>query len=199
MLGGLFSGGLTEEKFWKWFLENKDQIAAINDGNLLMGPTLKKQLKKYDKTLGYELTRSSPNENAFYVSTNFIRESIPFVINLVNAAPEIPAWQIHKFIPRKNIDTSIEWNALELSQSDFAFEYTIYKEQAHLRVYIKNYDVKDERYRTISVMFLKVAFGEFDFITKIGALEYVPFSNDTANTDTKSFQELITIVDHEVR
>ena len=199
MLGGLFSSGSSEEKFWKWFLENKDQIAAINDGNLLMEPTLKKQLKKFDKSLSYELTRTSAGENQFFISTNYIRESIPSVINLANAAPELRGWKIHKFIPRKSIGTPISWNALELNQIDFAFEYTIYKDQAHLRIFIRNYDMKDERHRKISVMFLKAAFGEFDFITKIGALEYVPYTVDVMNKETVKLQELIEIVDSKVR
>ena len=199
MLGGLFGGGGSEKGFWKWFSENCQQIAEINDGNLLIQPKLDKQLKKFDKTLGYELARNESGENFFYVSTQFVREVIPFVMNLVNAAPEIPNWNIQKFIPKKNIYIPIIWNALELKQEELGFEYTLYKSQAHLRIYIKGYDMKDERHRVISVSFLKAAFGEFDFITKIGALEFVPY--DTASLDKKivDLSKLVEIVDHDVR
>lgn len=199
MLGGLFSSGDSEEKFWKWFLKNKEQIADINSGNLLIEPALVKQLKKYDKALGYELLPVVNKKNVFCISTNHVREVIPSVLNLADSAPEMEGWQIQKFIPRKNINNHISWNALEMRHEDLLFQYTIYKGQAHLRIYIKGYDMKDERFRTLSVMFLQAAFGEFDFMTKIGALEYVPYKVGVAGEDIASLPELINIVDNEVR
>jgi hypothetical protein len=199
MLGGLFGGGDSELKFWNWFAENNNNIAAINDGNLLIQPKLDKQLKKYDKSLGYELVRNSAGENLFYISTKFVRDVIPTVMNLVNAAPELSNWKIHQFIPKKNIHLPITWNALELRQEDIGFEYTLYKSQAHLRIYIKGYDMKDERHRVLSVSFLKAAFGEFDFMTKIGALEYVSYTTVSREKNIVTLSQLIEIVDNEVR
>lgn len=198
MIGRLL-GGKSEGKFWKWFVENKEQIAAINDGDLLIQPKLEKNLRKFDKVLSYELSRNTLGQNQFYVSPQFVREEIPSAMSLADSAPHIDGWNIEKFIPKKDTSVTLESNELSMKQEHLRFECTLYKSQAHLRVYIVNYDLKDERYRALAVMFLKTAFGEFDYITKIGALEYVPFTGYIEGKKIITLDELIELVNHEVR
>ena len=59
--------------------------------------------------------------------------------------------------------------------------------------------MKDERHRVLSVSFLKAAFGEFDFMTKIGALEYVPYKTASKEKNIVTLSELMEIVESEVR
>lgn len=199
MLGNLFSRGTPEERFWDFFSKNAPLIASIPSGNGDMARELLRQLTKYNKQLTYEITQGSKGVNEFVLSCNCVREEIPFANILYSAAPKIEGWNIVLFKRRKKIDLKLEQEGLELAPEDITMEYTLYKNEVHLRLYIRKYYQGDPRYKLLANKFLERTLGEFDKMTKVGAMEYVPLKDDMSGINTVSLVKLRDIVSENLR
>lgn len=199
MLGKLFTKGASEEKFWNWFVKNSKLIETIPGGNRDIADELLKQLRKYNKKLTYEIGTTASGLHEFVISCDSVREEIPFANILANTAPKIEGWTVVLFRRKKTIEKRLSYEGLEMTHEDILMEYTLYKDEVHLRLYIQNYYHGDQRYKTLANMFLERALGEFDVMTKVGAIEYVPDKKDMAGIEVITLQQLRDIVHDNLR
>lgn len=198
MLGKLFNKGTAEENFWNWFVENSRQIASIPDGNVEIGKELLKKIKSYNKNLTYEIVKGASGFE-FVISCDGEREQIPFANILANTAPEIEGWKVVLFRRKKSINKKITHQGLEMAPDDILVEYTLYKDEIHLRLYIRNYYQGDDRYRALADKFLERTLGEFDVMTKVGAIEYVADKSDMSDVEVISLAQLREVVQDSLR
>ena len=86
-----------------------------------------------------------------------------------------------------------------MAPDDILVEYTLYKDEIHLRLYIRNYYQGDDRYRALADKFLERTLGEFDVMTKVGAIEYVADKSDMSDVEVISLAQLREVVQDSLR
>jgi hypothetical protein len=181
LFSNLFSSANKEDKFWNWFLKNKDRIINIpNDHSFINA--LGTKIRDYDQNLTFEIGRLHDGSIEFVISCDGIRKGIPLVQKLADSAPPIQGVKVIKFRQPKNDSLVIQIGDLKLSAEDIYVRYQIDK-NIHLQFFIKNYNSQDQRYGQIAFILLDNIIGEYFVMTKIGQIDFQKLESETDLTD----------------
>lgn len=83
MLSRLF-GIDPYKRFWKWFEDNANSLAAVRSGNDPILQKISRELCKVHPNLDFEMGLSDSDQLEFIVSANGIRSAFPIVEQLLN-------------------------------------------------------------------------------------------------------------------
>jgi len=178
LLKNLLKSSNKEEKFWSWFLKNKNEIINIPKDHSFIQQVGSK-IKEYNQVLTFEIGGKEDGPLEFVISCDGIRNGIPVVEKLADSAPEIEGIKVIKFRQPKNESLAIQIGDLKLSAEDIFFQYKIDK-NIHLQFFIPDYKSGDQRYGQITFILLDNLIGEYYVMTKIGAIDFqkIQFDSD---------------------
>ncbi len=188
----LFGSPNKEEKFWTWFLKNKDKIPNILNDHSFIDEVATK-IKDYNQILTFEIGGRPDGPFEFVISCDGIREGIPIVEKLGDSAPQIDGVKIFKFRQPKKDSLEIQIGDLKLSADDIYLGYKIDK-VIHLQFFIKDYDKHDQRYGQIAFILLDNLIGEYYVMTKIGSIDFQRLASDQDLTKLIRLTDIDTVI-----
>jgi hypothetical protein len=188
----LFGSSNKEEKFWHWFLKNKDKILNIPNDHSFIN-VVGTKIKDYNQILTFEIGGEKDEPIEFVISCDGIRKGIPFVEKLADSAPPIDGVKIIKFRQPKNDSLEIQIGDLKLSAEDIYILYQIDK-KIHLQFFIKDYNSRDQRYGQIAFILLDNLIGEYSVMTKIGNIDFRKLEPDEDLTKLIRLSAIITVM-----
>ncbi|WP_299529233.1 hypothetical protein [Ulvibacterium sp.] len=187
-----------EEIFWNWFEENStvyfDNADNMNPKSELAN-TLTQKLKSVHPDLVWEIGElENIKKKELTISADGLKEVFPAVLELTEAAPEIPKWNIIAFRQRiPGDDLGIQMEDFSISYKDIYFNHVQENNLIGLELYIKNYTEKGYQQNAIFIL-MDALLGEYDTETKIDWIEWHGLEEgDTTNL--LPFRELRDIVD----
>lgn len=130
------------------------------------------------------------------ISGEGIPAFIPIVRQIVEAAPDIPNWTVLAFRPRCGSVESVLHDGKRFSAKDIDFYGEIEDEKVNVAFYIRGL-TKRTREQHIGAIFLLLdaLIGEYETMTKLGAIDFLPFPPADPSTPLRPFGELRDIVD----
>src|SRR3990172_2505765 len=127
-----------QKRFWQWFEENADSLAAIKSGKDPIIQKLGRELRKVHSHLNFEMGLGDNNELEFIVSANGIKSVFPIVEQLVACAPTLPNWKIIAFRQPKGSVSEIRYENFLLKTEDVWFSYKHRMKKVDLTIYIRD-------------------------------------------------------------
>lgn len=178
--------------FWHWFQDNIEQFNNLNETQEQILNELSDQLNRVDDNLVYEISMNKSGQRELIISADGIKESFPSVIELTNAAPEIPEWTITAFRPRVDITQyTLKFNNRNLAAKDFYF--WLDSEDQHIDLILFIPELTEDNHNELinaSYLLLDMAIGEYDVTQKIRYIDHKPLSSKTDKTGLLPLTEL---------
>lgn len=197
MLSKLF-GIDPQKRFWKWFEENADSLAAIKSGKDPIIHKLDRQLRKVHPNLNFEMGLSDNNELEFIVSANGIKSLFPVVEQLVASAPSLPNWKIIAFRQPKGKGAVAEvlYQNFLLKAEDVWFSYKQRMDKVvDLTIYIRDFSPKNQQQAMgASLIHLDNELGEQLATTGIGSFDFKPLPDNPAARGLQPLSEISAFV-----
>ena len=197
MLSKLF-GIDPQKRFWKWFEENANFLAAIKSGEDPILQKLDRELRKVHPNLNFEMGLSDDNELEFIVSANGIKSVFPIVEQMVARAPTLPNWKIIAFRQPKGKGAVPEvlYQNFLLKAEDVWFSYKQRLDKVvNLTIYIRDLSPQNqEQAMGASLIHLDNELGEQLATTGIGFFDFKPLPDNPAARGLQPLSEISTIV-----
>ncbi len=187
----IFSKKTPEERFWDWFSKNEMMVSQIENDPEGVMDKLHKAIGKVQEGLTAEIGREVNGKREFVISADGIKERIPAVEKLYDAAPDNPRWVFFKFRQRTGTgNLRFRMGELELGPENFEVAMDPDGDKTGFTVFIKSFD-QDllNAYAQAAFIMLDHAIGEYDMMTKVGAIEFEPFETPS-QTPRYSLEEL---------
>jgi hypothetical protein len=181
-----------EDKFWSWFLKNKNKIINIPNDHSFIQQIITK-IKEYNQILTFEIGGRNDGPMEFVISCDGIRSGIPVVERLADSAPEIEDIKVIKFRQPKDDALEIQIGDLKLSANDIFFQYRIDK-KIHLQFFIPGYTNDDQRYGQITFILLDNLIGEYYVMTKIGAIDFQKIQAESNLSKMTRLSQINTVI-----
>ncbi|MEP7238091.1 MAG: hypothetical protein ABI685_09510 [Ferruginibacter sp.] len=165
-----------EEKFWDWFIKNKEKIEKFIDSdhsNYSIYNKLTVEIQKYNTILVPELTKTEDDKYVLIITPDGIKGGVEPTKKLAEVSPEIDNWVIVKF--RQPTDKiTLNFKGLEYPSSDIEIlpEIDHDKEIVDIHVFIRNMNKDEGLYQSLAFLYLDHILGEFNSITKIGYIDF---------------------------
>jgi len=110
-----------QSEFWEWFEANQSEFPVTEEFHDAYGQELYERLNRVHQDLAYEILIPGEGEKGLIISADGVRNTIPHVEELVQAAPKVEGWRFTAFRPRMDDYTrftlrfqDIEFNPEEL-------------------------------------------------------------------------------------
>jgi hypothetical protein len=173
MLKGLFKRETAEQRFWRWFQTVSDDFFLMSEENQEeLFDLFHKHLQKVHKELVFEFSsnQDSDGKREIVFSADGLRELIPFVLKLVNTAPNLKLWKITAFRQRME-GMEISYNGYRLSEDNifFSYQFTSEKNFIHVQIYVEDYE---EDMTGALFLLLDSCLGEYEVMTKLGNIHF---------------------------
>ena len=177
MLGGLFSGKPPEVRFWEWFQQHESEISAISTGAEPIVFEIGEQIRRVDPGLAWVTGTAADGSREFIVSAEGVKATIPIVEAVVAAAPEMPGWRIVAFRPRQKSIVGLQFQDRSLSAESIFYISRPTKDKLDVDLFIEGLDASNAP-DLIQACFLLLdaTIGEYDVMTRIGELDFIPLS-----------------------
>lgn len=168
------------KNFWKWFVQHSEQYFSMDGADEKLLDDLSAQLRKISPFACFEISTVHKGKRELILSADGVAKGVEAILNLVKAAPPIDNWEIIAFRPRIEVER-IEFEGLDLQVKDISYAYNFNEyNRVDLHFYIKGFDENDkDRYIGGTLILLDTLIGEYDSMTKIGALEFSKLQNKT--------------------
>jgi len=148
--------------FWKWFHKNSSQYFSFERDQDSLFDQLKNELNKIDSNLVFEFSPIlQDGKRNFVISADGIKSSFSSVIDLVESAPRMQAWNIIAFRQPKPITDTFQFSNINVKFSDIYFTAITDKNRLGLDMYIKDYEESAE-WTTLTYLLLDYILGEYD-------------------------------------
>lgn len=173
----IFNKKDNKTKFWNWFLKNQSKLEEFirtKNSDYSIYNKLTKRLKKFDELLFPEITIDKDNDYVLIITPDGISKGINSTKEIVAAAPKIENWKIKKF--RQPSDTfTTNFNGLEFDYEDIKIwrVFNLEREKVDIAVLIKDFDKNDTRFMNLGFLYLDHILGEFNVMTRVGAIEFM--------------------------
>jgi len=185
-----------EEAFWRWFSERADQYRAFTvdspDRERLFNE-LSKALNRVCRGLQFEFGAGEDGAPAeLVISADGIRDRIPAVQALVASAPDMPGWKVLAFRSRKPLsDIQLQVGAGTFDAEQLWYRLERDQGQISADIYISGLGEADQDAANfVGFMMLDCALGEYDVMTRVGALSFQAAPEDPAAHGLKRFDTL---------
>lgn len=192
----------SEEIFWNWFLANKSKIEKFIDSDhrdYSIYNKLTKQIKKYNDLLAPELTKTKDNKYVLIITPDGIQAGIIPTQKLGGAQPEISNWVVKKF-RQPSDEITLNINGLEYPSSDIEIlpEIDIENEKIDIQVFIRNMAKDEKKYQHLAFLYMDHMLGEFNTITKVGAIDFYDLEGEQKIKDSISLLQLRKLIEKEL-
>jgi hypothetical protein len=193
MFDKLFNKGTPHERFWNWFIRNREELASIRNGQEPICADMSKQLKKVHSGLAWEFGIEKGMMECI-ISADGIADVFPAVDALVADAPAIPGWRVTAFRPRKGGDLKVQMGDRVLATDDIYFVATRAGEKLDLELLVDGLTPQNEKgIQHVSFLLMDAVVGEYDVVTRIGGIEFKPLA--LADGRQRPLSELAAAVD----
>ena len=193
-MSGLF-GFNPHKRFWKWFEDNADTLAAVRSGGDPILQKLNRELRKVHSGLGFEMGLGGDDQLEFIVSANGIRSVFPIVEQLVAEAPTLTNWKIIAFRQPKGEVPDIRYEGFSLKAEDVWFSPKRRTDKVDVTIYIRDLSPENkEKAIGASFILLDNALGEYLVATGIGFIEHKPLPDNPAARGLLPLSEIGEIV-----
>jgi hypothetical protein len=191
-----FFGIDPHKRFWKWFEDHVDSLAAVRSGDDPILQKLDRELRKVHPNLDFEMGLGDNDELEFIVSANGIKSVFPVVEQLIACAPTIPNWKMIAFRQPKGEVPEILYQNFLLKAEDVWFSYKQRLDKVvDLTIYIRSLSPNNaEQAIGASFILLDSALGEYVVATRIGLIEHKPLPENPAARGFQPLSEVSTIL-----
>lgn len=173
------------ETFWKWFVENNEQLtmlADLEDGvQQQLLDELQKQLDAYCEGLTYEMGEPTPSGRILTFSAEGDMELFRYVVELVDNAPDVDWWEFIAFKQPKGNDLKVTFDKYRFETNKMYFMQLESEEEPDIlgvRIALPN-PVADDDDQLVGVyVTLEAMIGEFDCSTLIGYIDTCDIPDD---------------------
>lgn len=184
--------------FWEWFVKNKAKIENFVDSDFsdyTIYNQLTKKLKSYNSILFPELTKTENDEYVLIITPDGDARGIETTKMLFDNHPGIENWIIKKF--RQPCDeVGLNFDGIEYPSNDIEiipeFEYV---DKVDLRIFVKNLNKDEKRYKSLAYLYLDHILGEFNSITKIRYVDFYHLDEDKSIKGGISLLELRKLIE----
>jgi hypothetical protein len=164
-----------EEKFWKWFERNEEELLHFEVDQERIFDRLASELQKIDPELTFEFGPLGTIRE-FVISAAGVKDSFPSVVSLKNSAPVLSRWRITAFRPRRSPLNTIEFRGKCVDPLEVEFILLDNGKIPGLYLFIPGMKNNEETdYKVIGYLLLDEALGEYDVETGLGFIEMCPF------------------------
>ena len=172
---------MRKEQFWRWFKRNKKQIEKFietkSNKDYSIYNKLTSKIKKVNELLIPEITMTN-DKYELVISCGGISEGIQGVQNLYDCAPKFDHWIITKFRqPKKKFD--LNFNGLDYKYDDIKVwrKFDLDNEKVDIAMLIKNYNEKDDRFKSLAFLYLDHFIGEYNTMTRVGHIDFLSWED----------------------
>lgn len=183
------------QTFWKWFVDNEDELFNFERDQDVVFDALSDALHLVSEQLTFEFGPKEDGRREFVISADGNRDAFPFVLGLAAAAPRLDRWQVTKFRPRRSLDFELVFDGEKFLPRDLMFSIEPDNGLAGLTLFMRG--LNDRTHQTffgIAFLFLDHALGEYDVETKVGYIDIQPMEAES-NLPKHPFSEIATIFD----
>lgn len=194
MLSHVF-GIQPHKRFWKWFQDHANSLAAVRSGEEPILQKLDRELRRVHPNLAFEMGWGDDEQLEFIVSANGIRSIFPIVEQLVAEAPALANWKIIAFRQPKESVSEIRYENFLLKVEDVWFSYKHRMDKVDLTLYIRGLSPTNEQQAIgASFILLDNALGEYLVATGIGLIEHKALPDQPSARGFQPLSEIRTIV-----
>ncbi|MEM1183826.1 MAG: hypothetical protein AAGI53_02385 [Planctomycetota bacterium] len=169
----MFGRRYSESDFWRW-LDTSD--ALRRDTNALLADVTKR-LHRFHPSLTCEIGPATQRPRELVLSADGIREAAEFVERIADAAPTLKDWSVIRFRPARP-----DYASIALAIGDESFEHedlrvVLMPEKAviHCGLFARWCEEPEGTGPDMpTFLMLDMAFGEFNMMTRIGAIDVFP-------------------------
>jgi hypothetical protein len=165
-----------EQKFWTWFRQSEALLFDFERDRDRIFAALTTALAAVAADLTFEVGPRIDGRRDFVISAGGIRSAFAAVEALTAAAPVLPNWNVIAFRPRRAAMT-ITFGGRTVRPDEV--EFCLLSNGRELGIYLF-FDGYRESERTIwgqiGFLLLDQALGEYDVATKVGPIEFFPWS-----------------------
>ena len=171
--------------FWKWFLENNEQLTMLGDFDeqkqTSLLDELQSQLDNYCEGLTFEMGEPTPSGRTLTFSAEGDMDLFRYVVELTDNAPDVDWWEFVAFKQPKGKDLKVTFDKYHFETKKMFFMQLESEEEPDIlgiRVALPN-PVKDDDDQIVGVyVTLEAMIGEFDCSTLIGYLDTCPIPDE---------------------
>ncbi len=171
--------------FWKWFLENNEQLTMLGDFDeqkqTSLLDELQSQLDNYCEGLTFEMGEPTPSGRTLTFSAEGDMDLFRYVVELTDNAPDVDWWEFVAFKQPKGKDLKVTFDKYHFETKKMFFMQLESEEEPDIlgiRVALPN-PVKDDDDQLVGVyVTLEAMIGEFDCSTLIGYLDTCPITDE---------------------
>ena len=161
--------GSPEERFWRWFAANEEQLFDTVDGTEALYDELQARLNRIDPDLTYLVGPIRNDRREFFVSADGKYRAIPAVQRVVAAAPDLDRWEIVAFRP-KLPHAAVTYHGVQVDPRDVVFTAGREGGRIGISVFLPDAAAARRDAKTIAWLILDGALGEYDLATKVGSV-----------------------------
>ena len=182
----------SEEKFWSWFIDNKNKIEKFIDsghGNYSIYNKLTDKIQEYNSILFPELTKTEDDKYVLIITPDGMKEGVEPTKKLAQESPLIENWIVVKF--RQPADEiALNFKGLEYPSSDIEIfpEIDYDREVVNIEMFIRNMHKDEATYQSLAFLYFDHILGEFNTITKVGDINFYHLD------ETKQVEDSITLL-----
>ena len=161
------------ERFWAWFEKNKEDVAVLlsdRKRGMAAYERLTTEIQRVHESIMPEVTGDGDENNVLVISAGGIREAVPAVIALAEAAPRLVGWRIERFRSPRLEGTTINYQGLEVDPGSIqvATRFDEKEPLIHVGLVIPGYQEEDKRYLAVAFLYLDHTIGEYNTIMHVG-------------------------------
>jgi len=173
-------------EFWKWFENNEEHLYTykFEEGAAEIIDLVDKQITLIDDDLVFEFSANLEGKREFVISAGGIRKLIPVVQRIVEAAPDLPRWEIIPFRQRRESFHSVRFqDGSRLEPESIIVSLEPDRGRIGITIFIEGLSKKNyNTYGQIGFLMLDQALGEYDVMTKVGFVEFKKMSKKSKIT-----------------
>lgn len=189
--------------FWEWFQTHEDDYYDLSEERLeKLFEALSKRISKVNPGLCFDFSIDLiDSKRHFIISADGDLAVFPAVEKLVEAAPNLSCFVIIPFSQREE-NPYVEIGEMHLTVDDLAYTYTFHEDLLDIKIFIKNWEPKDDLYYTTieaeddpyvvgPFTLIDSLLGEFDRAVFIDHMELHPYEENSFLKPITTLPELI--------
>jgi hypothetical protein len=171
--------------FWRWFEDNEEQLFALEGDREALFDALSSRLSAVHTDLTFEIGPDVEGMRDLVISAGGISRAFPAVVELTNAAPELPRWRVIAFRPRRSPIHDLTFGDVSVRAEDVRFAAVPDGDRLGLVLLLPGFrETPDETFEQMAYLFLDEALGELDVETLVGFIEVQAPTGDALTHST---------------
>jgi hypothetical protein len=169
----------AEKDFWKWFVENEEELFKYRPIDELLFDKIAVQLRKVHADLTFEIGPPRDVQREFVISAGGVKSAFPHVTRLVAATPTLARWVITPFRPRRKVIGVVQIQGKRVDPEDVQFSLLDNGVIAGIHLFLPGFHEADKILKQIGYLLLDDALGEFDVESNLGFIKMLPIDAET--------------------